>query len=178
MKRKLLLIMLVLLLALVSGGLFAQEGPNNWISGQVGLLNFGVGYERVLTPQISVGGEAYWNNFFFVFTTSVVEAYGKYYFTKSIHAKLGLGYGVFTSPDKETSGFAIDPGVGWKIDLGKPGRFFIEPKVSVPIVLGKETVSVYEYDGITSTSGKKVDHDNGFKVKTNFVIAFAMGYAF
>jgi len=176
-KKLILLVMLVLLLAVVSGNLFAQSGPKNWIYGQVGLLGIGAGYERILMPKISVGAEGYWNNFFFFFNTSVFEAYGRYYFYKGIYGKLGLGFGLSTQKgagwDKKTPGFAIDPGVGWKIDVGKTGGFYIEPKISIPIILGKETETIYYY-------GKEPDKkiDNGFKAKTAFVVAFAMGYAF
>ena len=157
----------LVLATLVAGGVFAQEAPKNWISGQVGLINGGAGYERVITPSLSVGGEAYFNSFFIIWNSFAVEGYAKFYpFKGKFYAKVGLGFGTVTTIDLNastsptTSGFLIDPGIGWKIDVGKPGSFFIEPKISVPIVLGKN------------------DYDDEFKVGTNFVVAFGMGYAF
>jgi len=182
MNKKLIsLVMLVLLLALVSGSLFAQEGPKNWAYGQVGLLGVGGGYERVLMPNISVGGEAYWNNFFLFNNTSVFEAYGRYYFWKGLYGKLGLGFGISTRGGVDWSrkvlGFAIDPGAGWKIDVGKTGGFYIEPKISLPIILGKETETFHHTANLLRAAyDEKVD--NGFKAKVAFVVAFAMGYAF
>jgi len=194
MNKKLIsLVMLALLLAVVSGNLFAQSGPKNWVYGQVGLLGGGAGYERVLTPKISIGGEVYWNSLFLFFNSTVIEGYGKYYFTtKGIYGKLGLGYGRVTGFEDyvrpayttwygttvpaqtyniayATNGFAIDPGVGWKIDVGGTGGFYIEPKINVPIVLGQKS---YTWD-LSGEAPKKE-----FKVGVNFVVAFAMGYAF
>ncbi|GHV94479.1 hypothetical protein AGMMS50293_07990 [Spirochaetia bacterium] len=171
----------LVLATLVAGGVFAQHEPKNWISGQVGLLGGGAGYERVLTPSLSVGGEVYWNSLFLFWNSFALEGSVKFYpFQGVFYVKGGLGFGTVTGTEDvsyagysyswwyQTSGFLIDPGVGWKIDVGQPGGFFIEPKVSVPIVLGKK-----EYD---AWAGYK---DNGqFKVGVNILIAFGMGYAF
>jgi hypothetical protein len=167
------IVMLVLAIA-VAGGVSAQTGSaKNWISGQIGLFNAGVGYERVLTPALSVGGQAYFNSFFFFWNSVAVEAFAKYYpFQGNFYGKLGLGFGTISGTDNDwvyiTSGFLIDPGIGWKIDVGQPGGFFIEPKISVPIVLGKR-----DYDALGGNT-----KEGEFKVGVNFVAAFGMGYAF
>jgi hypothetical protein len=175
---KKLLVILVLATVIAVGGVFAQ---NNWISGQVGLLGAGVGYERVLTPSVSVGGELYYNSLFFFWNSFAVEANAKFYPFKGVfYIKLGLGFGTITGTEDvsyggssyrwiySTSGFLIDPGIGWKIDVGSPGGFFIEPKIGVPIILGKK-----DYDAVAGYNG------NGeFKVGVNFVAAFGMGFAF
>jgi hypothetical protein len=176
-------VMGLLFATLIVGGVFAQQAgrPQNWVSGQIGLINGGAGYERTLSSSLGVGGEAYWNSFFVLWNSVAVEAYAKYYpFGGNFYAKLGLGYGTVTGWETvdfgnstyswfySTAGFLVDPGIGWKIDVGNPGSFFIEPKISVPIVLGKKT-----YDAISAYT------DNGeFKVGVNFVVAFGMGYAF
>ena len=128
-------------------GVFAQEAgasePKNWISGQIGLINGGVGYERTLMPILSIGGEAYYTSFFFVFTTVAAQGFAKWYpFQGNFYVKLGLGVGSTPSikGDGENIGFVVDPAIGWKIDVGRSGGFFIEPKLGLPIVIGKETI--------------------------------------
>jgi hypothetical protein len=171
MKKKVLVLFAVLALFATSGA-FAERAQANWVYGQIGLIHGGLGYERILTPQISVGGEAYWNMLFFFWNGLAFEAYGKFYpWSGNFYLKLGLGYGTVTGFSDNDSfsvraGLAIDPGIGWKIDVGEPGGFFIEPKVGVLIVIGKNS-----YDtGWTGTI------DTGVGVGTNFVVAFAMGY--
>jgi hypothetical protein len=63
------------------------------------------------------------------------------------------------------TGFLLDPTVGWKIDVGVPGGFFIEPVVSVPIFLGKKEYDFWGYD-------------SKFGAGVGFRLAFGMGYAF
>ncbi|AEF82244.1 hypothetical protein [Leadbettera azotonutricia] len=180
MKNYKFIIMLSVLLAVMGVG--TASAQNNWISGQIGLLGAGVGYERVLTPSISVGGEVYYNSLFFFWNSFAVEANAKFYPFKGVfYAKLGLGFGTITGTEDvdaggytyswvySTSGFLVDPGIGWKIDVGSPGGFFIEPKIGIPIVLGKKDYS---------TSGFTYAGNGEFKVGVNFVVAFGMGYAF
>jgi hypothetical protein len=168
----------LVLTAIIAGGLFAQEKPKNWVYGQVGLIGGGAGYERFLFPSLSIGGEVYFNSFFILWNSLAVEAYAKYYPLKGkvFYAKLGLGFGTVTGTEDytynnvtygsqlySTKGFLLDPGVGWKIDVGEPGKFYIEPKAGLAIVMGKKD---FGYD------------DAIFKVGVNPVFAFAMGYAF
>jgi hypothetical protein len=139
MAKKMLLGLV--LATLVAGGVFAQT--KNWISGQVSLLGGGAGYERTLMPILGVGGEAYFTSFFGIFTTIAAEGFAKWYpFKKTFYVKLGLGFGYSPSFEgaKGNPGFLVDPAVGWKIDVGKPGGFFIEPKAGIPIVIGKEVI--------------------------------------
>jgi hypothetical protein len=64
-------------------------------------------------------------------------------------------------------GFLVRPGIGWKFDPGRPGGFFIEPHIAVPIVIGtKEADSGLQYD--ESASGTAV----------GFILRVALGYAF
>jgi hypothetical protein len=179
MKR---VVFVMVLAAIVAGGVWAQERPKNWAYGQVGLIGGGAGYERILFPSLSVGGEAYFNSLFFFWNSLAVEAYAKYYPLrgKVFYAKLGLGFGTVTGTEDytyggydwgsttySTAGFLLDPGVGWKIDVGEPGKFFIEPKIGLAIVMGKKDYGI-------SASGYEAE----FKVGFNPVFALAMGYAF
>jgi hypothetical protein len=147
----------LILAALVAGGVFAQSGgAKNWVGGQLGLLGAGVRYERFLTPNWSVGGAAYWNSLFFFWNNTGVKAFGRYFpWAGNFFAELGLGFGYRTGTDDfdytaasgveytwsgayTMSGFLIEPGVGWKIDVGAPAGFYIEPIITIPLVLGKE----------------------------------------
>jgi hypothetical protein len=171
----------VLILALlVAGGVFAQTGnAKNWISGQLGLLGAGLRYERVLTPKFSVGGAAYWNSLFFFWNNTGVKAFGRFYpLGSGFYAELGAGFGYRTGTEDyeyngynygstlyALSGFLLEPGLGWKIDVGKPAGFFIEPVLSVPLVMGSRKFE----------SGNEA---GTFKVGVGFIAAFGLGFAF
>jgi hypothetical protein len=181
-------VFMMVLAAIVAGGLFAQEKPKNWVYGQVGLINAGLGYERFLFPSLSIGGEAYFNSFFILWNSLAAEAYAKFYPFKGkvFYVKLGLGYGTLTGTEDvdqtysdgshysgltaySTKGFLLDPALGWKIDVGQPGKFFIEPKAGLAIVMGKQE---FAFDWWGDPPESK------FKVGFNPVVSFAMGYAF
>jgi hypothetical protein len=175
----------VLILAtLIAGGVFAQSGgAKNWVGGQVSLIGAGARYERFLTPNWSVGGAAYWNSLFFFWNNVGVKAFGRYFpWAGNFFAELGLGFGYRTGWDDyeyevngvtydagstlyATSGFLIEPGVGWKIDVGNPAGFYIEPIVTIPIVLGSQK---FDWAGA----------EGEFKPGVGFIAAFGMGYAF
>jgi hypothetical protein len=173
---------LFILAALISGGAFAQAGSvDNWISGQVSLLGSGAQYERVLTPQFSVGANVYFNSLFLFWNNFGLKAYGRFYPWKSLFLEMGLGYGfrtgtgdyeyqntVYDNHWYRISGFLMEPGVGWKIDVGNPGGFFIEPVITVPIVLGTKKYDILGWD---SGSAK-------FGIGATVRAAFGMGYAF
>jgi hypothetical protein len=179
--------LMLVLAALVAGGIFAQDdtteggggGAKNFVSGDVGLLMFGVRYERLLSPKLSVGADFYWANSFFYFTELDVGVFARYYLFKGLFGELGLGYHRHTGIGDvdfggasyngliTTSGFGISPGVGWKFDVGSEGGFFIEPGLSIPITIGKKSVaawSVYKSDDIG--------------VGVGFVIYCGLGWAF
>ncbi|GHV69048.1 hypothetical protein AGMMS49928_10160 [Spirochaetia bacterium] len=152
MKKKALLVLV--LVAVLSGGIFAQE-KKNFVGVTAGLVEYGAHYERALTPQFSVGVEAYWNNFLFFWNTWGMEAFGRFYpFSNGFHVGVGLGYGVYTgNQDFEYNnklgtwlatieGVLIEPEMGWKIDFGQPGGLFLEPAFSLPFVLGSRTFAL------------------------------------
>lgn len=151
----------LVLVVLVAGGVFAQQGGSgfkNWVSGQVGIIGGGAGYERTFSPSLGVGAEAYYTSFFGFVKTIAVEGFAKWYPLKGrvFYVKVGLGYGNLNMLEsfsigggtgnietKEFSGFLVDPAIGWKIDVGQPGGFFIEPKLGLPIVIGNSVMSNY-----------------------------------
>jgi hypothetical protein len=66
-----------------------------------------------------------------------------------------------------TRGFLLRPGIGWKFDPGKPGGFFVEPHVQVPLVFGKQKPVSFGWD----TESK-------FGVGVGFSVNVALGFAF
>jgi len=179
MKRKLFLVMLVLLLAVVSGGLFAQDfgGAKNFVSGDVGLITFGARYERLLTPKIGIGAVAYWNTLFIIFHEIEIGAFGRYYIWQGLFAELGLGFHFHMGSIKYSyegnsgktwgtrTGLSISPGVGYKFDPGKAGGFFVAPGITVPITLGK-------------TGALWAGDPRKFGVSVGFIPYCSLGYAF
>ena len=135
---------------------FAESDIQNWISGEISVLGAGVRYERMLNEQISVGVVAF--STLFASYTAGAQVFGRYYpWASNFHAEVGLGGG--TAADgrlgsgNRVSGLMITPGIGWRIDVGEPGRFFLNPNISLPLILG-----------------------NGFAWE--FRPAFGMGYSF
>jgi hypothetical protein len=113
--------------------------------------------------------KANWNNI-------GVKAFGRFYPFQGLFVELGARFGYRTGTEDYTyngvthgdvvyanSGFLLEPGVGWKFDLGRPGGFYIEPNLSVPIVMGSK-----KYD-FTGAEGE-------FKAGVGFIAAFGMGY--
>jgi hypothetical protein len=123
----------------------------------------------MLNDQMSIGGNVYYHNFFFLWghdlgidgsfrfypwggTGMLPEglffggAVGFHYQWggSSVPGYWGLvdldGYG-------DLIGGAITPNVGWKLDVGTPGGFFIEPGIKFPIILGaRKTWESYLYE--------------------------------
>jgi hypothetical protein len=157
MKKVLFMLVLAVLIA---GGLWAQSDTKNWISGDISLIGMGLRYERMLTPKFSLGGQAFYNNFLLFFNSTIVSATGRFYpWAETFYIGLDLGFG----SNFVLYGAAITPALGWKIDVGKPGAFFINPELSMPIVLGalknEDGKSEFGFLGIPRAS-------------------FGMGYAF
>jgi hypothetical protein len=64
------------------------------------------------------------------------------------------------------SGFDIVPEIGWKIDVGAPGGFFLNPLVQLQLTLGKSDLIL--------GSGKEAD----FGVSVGFRAALGLGWSF
>ena len=179
----------LVLALIVAGGVFAQEessasAKNNWLSGELSVLGAGARYERMLNEHWSIGGNVYWNNFFIMWNELEAGFSARYYpWGKNFFVGLGLGFhthsGTFeyklTDPyDGEEyvelwwgviSGIAISPEIGWKVDVGKVGGFYLQPGVKVPITFG-------------ILEATAADMDTEFRVGVGFVPYFGMGFAF
>ncbi|MDR2110039.1 MAG: hypothetical protein LBP32_01890 [Spirochaetaceae bacterium] len=147
MKR---LVLCLVLAVAAAGGIFAQEKAanvrNNWISGEVSLIGGGARYERMFGPKFSAGVDAYWSSLFFFWNEMEAGLFGRFYpWGDTFFAEAGLGFHLhtaLTSDDAEViTGVAISPAVGWKIDLGNPGGFFIQPGIKLPITFGTNDVT-------------------------------------
>ncbi len=142
MKRFFSLMLFVVLIG--AGTLFAQEeasanARSNWISGEVSILGVGARYERMLNDNWSVGANVFYNSL--LVDAFGVEAFGRYYpWAGNFYAEIGAGF-AHHSPvtenerllDEPFDGFMISPGIGWKIDVGNPGSFFLNPNIIIPI---------------------------------------------
>ena len=137
----------------------------NWVSGEVNFL-FGLGgvrYERMLSSNSSVGLNAYWSVPFLLLSELGIDAYLRYYpWGKTFFVGAGLGFhrhigsNLVVRDDHEYQallGGAVTPEVGWKIDVGEVGGFYLQPGIKYPITFG--TIE-------TETNGRK----------------FAIGYPF
>jgi hypothetical protein len=142
-------ILVFVVMIVVAGSISAQgsgSGAKNWISGELSLLGAGVSYERMLGSQFSVGGDVYWSSFFIILNELEVGAFGRFYPWAGIFfVEAGLGFHLHTWVTgnlewEVISGIAITPAVGWKIDVGNPGGFFIRPGIKFPVTFGNNAL--------------------------------------
>ena len=75
-------------------------------------------------------------------------------------AKIGLGYNMHFESDMLINGFFVEPGIGWKIDVGKEGGFFIEPSAAFPVRFG------------VNSSNKEFEYGFGFIAQIAFGCKF------
>ena len=184
MKRFVILLVLVMIIATAA---FAQtDVPKNWLSGEISIFGAGMRYEYMLNSHVSIGVYGYWNWFLFWFDYGAGAALRVYPLGKVFIAELGLGYSFHTgfvdyditvdgARQKDTDwmatkGFSLIPGFGWKFDPGKPGGFFVQPGVKLPIVFGTQTPA------FSAWWTKK--YDGEFGVAVGFMVYCGFGYAF
>jgi hypothetical protein len=158
----------------ITAGVFAQDkaaaSKGNWISAEVSLIGIGARYERMLGPQLSVGVDAYWSSLFFLWNELEAGAFARYYpWGRNFFVGAGLGFHIHTEVTdggdfglryEQIAGAAITPEIGWKIDAGNVGGFFIQPGIRLPITLGVD------------------DSTEEFTVAVGFLPYFGLGFAF
>jgi len=142
MKR---FIFFIVLLLVITAGIFTQEkaddAKNNWISGELGFIYLGVRYERMLGPKLSLGLTAYISALLFYFNERGVDAVLRFYpLGKTFFIGIGMGYHITAMPITDEYGVpwsaigpSITPELGWRIDFGKPGGFYIQPGIKLPL---------------------------------------------
>ena len=176
---------LLILAMLAAGAVFAQEESdgvlNNWISGEVNVFGGGFRYEYAFNPSLSLGFNTYASTMVFFYEIGADIAFRFYPGGKVFFLGLGAGYhwhmeffgGVQAPSNAEASliavmrGFAVTPDIGFKIDVGKKGGFFLSPGIKVPITIGR-VGEISAYEGFTDEIG----------VKVGVVPYFAFGGAF
>ncbi|MCL1958711.1 MAG: hypothetical protein FWF68_03835 [Spirochaetes bacterium] len=179
MKKGLIFMFLAILIA---GAVFAQnnakkeEQIKNWISGEASIIGGGVRYERMLSENLSIGANVYYSTLFFFWNEMEAGVSARFYpFSSSFFVGAGVGFhwhsglGLSSTTGitaKSIVGVAISPELGWKIDVGKPGGFFIQPGVKVPITIGSNSISYWGYV------------DKKFGVGVGVVPYFGLGLAF
>jgi hypothetical protein len=143
---------------------------NNWVSGELLLFVFldyfylpfpGARYERMLDSKISLGAHIYYDFWFRRFS---IDALFRFYPNgKAFYVGAGLGLGLWSSWSWSWSGsgggfyMVIPVEVGWKIDVGKEGGFYIQPGIGGALWLG---------------------HGFNFYDNLSPLLFFGMGYAF
>ena len=169
MVKKILLIVIVFLV--ISGGVFAQDRANNSIVASFGIFGAELSYERIFTPRFSVLADVSYTYLVFM-DEFTISAKGRWYpFGKTFFLDLGLGYSYgkgfvgftadalltvitfgawlaikdFEDDNLRTGGFLIQPGLGWKFDIGKPDRFVLPVSMGLNIKARSEVPDFMPY---------------------------------
>jgi len=160
---------------IVASGVFAADtksnSKNNWISGEISIVGGGFRYERMLNPKISLGVNAYYNTLFFVNDFAADFSFRFYpgtVFFLGVGAGFHVNYWTVIFASRQVIGAAITPEVGWKIDPGDPGGFFMSPGIKVPVIFGVSSTSSYFWGRTTGGI---------FGVNFGIVPYFGMGFA-
>ena len=153
MAKKIILCLVIF--AVAGGVLFSQTAPSNNVSLLVGIIGAEGSYERMFNRHLSVLGSVSYSNLILANEFTVSGKGRVYPFGKTFYLEMGLGYaygrslsdamgdiilGVLTfgwwltQIDEErlapNGGFMVQPGLGWKIKLGRDSR------LSLPIGMG------------------------------------------
>ena len=149
--KKVLIAFFLLLINL--GNIAGQDmDVKNWISGEhglTGIIGLNLRYERMLNEKISISAllTANVTAIMQYMDYSVQTALRWYPWEGKFYSELGLGFGhIYIYHDHDPVddmctisnilGIRLSPAIGWKFDLGKPGGFFLNPMVRMPIVVG------------------------------------------
>jgi len=183
----------LVLVMLVTGVVFAQEGPgsrpanirDNWLSGELSIFGGGARYERMLNGNMSIGANFYYSTLI-LFNELGLDASFRFYPTgKTFFLGIALGYHWHTTVKDgnlldiiSVEGIGITPELGWKIDVGAEGGFYLQPGIKLPLTIGEKTFSenVWRNDGYGEYPvwTEKTEPGVGF----GFVPYFGMGFAF
>jgi TolB-like protein len=183
------------------------DARDNWISAELGgfySVGLGARYERMLNSKVSLGANVFWNftllgNSEITFNLLRIDAsfrwypWGKTFF---VGAALGfhyqhdsIGYSYLLTEERPfiradeglIYGFAISPEIGWKIDVGNVGGFYLLFGITYPLVFGKvELFNAYvEFDGSSGvTELGNISRSGLLDGYTSKIVFLGMGYAF
>jgi hypothetical protein len=191
MKKRIFFVLA--LMVLFGGGVFDQ---NNWISAEINVLGSGARYERVINPYLTVGANFYYEFWPVPMQYGSASMFGggvsaRWYPTgRKFFLELDLGgmsydggryerveyYDGYQTQYRDEwvnynfGGFTLTPGLGWTVDVGKIGGFFISPGLKVPLIFAGENTGDNEH----------IQNYQNYDGGTIFtpVLYFAMGFAF
>jgi len=161
-------------ISMVVSGLSAQEDSSadralNNISVGFGIITIGGSYERMFGRHFSLLADLSYTNIGIIEETTASLKGRVYPFGKAFFLDLGLGYtygrglinamkdmilGIltfgwwFTQIDLEDANnhcFLVQPGIGWKIDIGKQDAFVLPINMGLDLRLGAEVPDVVPY---------------------------------
>jgi hypothetical protein len=186
---------IAILVSLLGSCASVSGGPANFVTYEGNLMVADVRYERLVFANeslgdVSVGANAYAGKYALGdlsandLSTQGVNVFARYYpFGKSFFAGLGLGtaiqLGRFGKDNYDVTSFlsiAVVPELGWKIDIGEEGKFFIQPGLKVPFISGEMRYREKDKNGNFTWHGFNELHENSL----SYIIYpyFGIGYAF
>ena len=140
----------------------SDSGAQQCISLSFGLLGFEASYERMLASRFSVLADVSYTTLIFMDEFTVSGKARVYPFGRSFFMDFGLGYSYgrgavsfmadfiltvltfgwwLTQIEEDhfarTGGFLLQPGLGWKIDIGKKDGFVLPISMGLDIKTGK-----------------------------------------
>ncbi|MCL2706473.1 MAG: hypothetical protein FWE72_09735 [Spirochaetaceae bacterium] len=165
MTKKIIIILIVL--SVISGNAFAQyedeiRAKNN-LTVSLGFVGAALSYERIFNSHFSVLADISYTTLALIDEFTVSGKGRVYPFGGSYYLEMGLGYSYgrgavdmmrhmvlglltlgwyFTILEEEDllarrGGFLIQPGMGWKIDIGKPDGFVLPISMGLDFKSGK-----------------------------------------
>jgi hypothetical protein len=145
-----------------------SSGVKNWFSGEISIIGLGLRYERMLSSKMGFGVNVYYDTLFFLSHDLEAGVSFRGYpwggtgtAAEGIYFGGGLGFhmswydwgwGSYSWSFSDLAilyGGAISFDVGWRIDVGSRGGFFIEPGVKFPLTLGMRkgwSYSIWDWD--------------------------------
>ena len=97
-------------------------------------------YERMINSHISLGAYLY-ACYLWSFAFGMDGFFRFYLWEKTFFLGISLGYSYINGDlDIKESGFAITPEIGWKIDIGKIGGFYIQPGLAFSILPANDNI--------------------------------------
>ena len=113
---------------------------DNYISVEINMGGAGFRYERMLNSIFSLGTNIYFQYFGYFsfgdfgldFTTRIYPGGAAFYFG----VDFGFHFNLDNYRTQSNLGFAITPGIGVKIDAGRPGDFFMDIGIKSPQLFG------------------------------------------
>jgi len=194
MKKVLYILIFIIF---VTGSVFAQPDDIHWVSSEISFIGIGMRYEYMLSTDISIGTNIYFNEGL-INGAGGINVIGCYYpWENTFFLEFGFGFG-FVSGSGETIlthkttnetiihtgittlGIAVTPGFGWriKIDFITEG-FFLQTGFKFPIGMGKQRpreTSMHENTNDYSLSTYNFNERIGSG--SAFIFYLGVGYAF